>query len=379
MKGTNPTLIAADTLKALPAMTAEKGPGWVDLVVTSPPYNLGIKYGEKSNDHKTEEEYIRFTRDWANMVKEALSENGSFFLNAGSAPASPGRPFQIVTTLLEEGWVLQNTFHWIKSISVTKKDGTIESHGHFKPINSERFVNDCHEYVSHFTKTGNVPLNRKAAGVPYQDKSNLLRWGHTKGVDRRCRGNVWHIPYKTIKSRAGQRPHPASFPPALPRMCILLHGHPKKTRMLDPFLGIGNSLAAATANGIKEFTGIEIEEEFLDYAIQTHGNEIPSNPGDSPENTTKPDPSEPVAKTTATKTTKPKKKMSEFELYDNEKSEKAEEEGIALIEDLIKKARKENLLGKVRGHFIAYIESRLVDGINSDEKIIEDFATKAEK
>ena len=57
-----------------------------------------------------------------------------------------------------------------------------KSFGHFKPINSPRFLNDCHEYVFHFTKSGRVELNRLALGVPYQDKSNIGRWSHTRGT-----------------------------------------------------------------------------------------------------------------------------------------------------------------------------------------------------
>ena len=85
------------------------------------------------------------------------------------------------------GWpagvfTLQNTIHWIKSIAIDRdaaggaaldRDLAV---GHYKPINSARFVNDCHEYVFHFTRHGETALDRTAIGVPYQDKSNVTRW-----------------------------------------------------------------------------------------------------------------------------------------------------------------------------------------------------------
>ena len=108
-----------------------------------------------------------------------------------------------------------------------------------------------------------MPLDRKAAGVPYVDKSNIGRWGHSEGEDLRCRGNTWFIPYDTIRSRDEQRPHPATFPVALARRCIQLHGKGKDTRMLDPFLGIGSSAVAAQDSDIQSFTGIEIDEGYL--------------------------------------------------------------------------------------------------------------------
>ncbi|RYD25929.1 MAG: site-specific DNA-methyltransferase, partial [Verrucomicrobiaceae bacterium] len=152
------------------------------------------------------------------------------------------------------------------SITVTTRAGESISAGHFKPINSKRYVNDCHEYVFHLTKHGDVPVDRRGAGVPYQDKSNIARWGHTGGEDKRCRGNTWFIPYDTINSRDKDRPHPATFPIALVEQCIRLHGKGAATRMLDPFLGIGTSAVAAFRQGIGGFTGIELDADYLSVA-----------------------------------------------------------------------------------------------------------------
>jgi site-specific DNA-methyltransferase (adenine-specific) len=238
----------------------------IDLVVTSPPYNLGIDYGSYQDD-KSDSEYLSWCADWAAELRRLLTEEGSFFLNVGGSPSNPLLPHQLLLTLTAPGlFTLQNTFHWIKSITVETRKGDQVSAGHFKPINSKRYVNDCHEYVFHFTKSGHVPLDRRAAGVPYADKSNIKRWKHTGGSDRRCRGNTWFIPYDTIKSRDSQRPHPASFPPALVEQCILLHGQGEQTRLLDPFLGIGSSALAAKRLGIASCTGFEIDEDYLRVA-----------------------------------------------------------------------------------------------------------------
>ena len=91
--------------------------------------------------------------------------------------------------------------------------------GHYKPINSPRFVNDCHEFIFHFTPAGRTPLDRRAIGVPYQDASNIARW-QTGGSNLRCRGNTWFIPYETIQNRDKDRPHPATFPPRVPEYCV---------------------------------------------------------------------------------------------------------------------------------------------------------------
>jgi site-specific DNA-methyltransferase (adenine-specific) len=236
----------------------------VDLVVTSPPYNLGIGYSEYA-DRQNRQSYLKWCAKWAAEIRRILRSNGSFFLNVGSAPSNPMLPHQIVIELTSAsgGFFLQNTIHWIKSIAVEDREGDLKSHGHFKPINSKRFLNDCHEWVFHFTKTGCVELDRLAIGVPYQDKSNIARWSHTRGSDLRCRGNTWFIPYETIQSREKERPHPATFPVQLAEWCVKLHGVSRVRTMLDPFLGIGNSAVAAQRCGVKRFIGFEIDETYI--------------------------------------------------------------------------------------------------------------------
>jgi site-specific DNA-methyltransferase (adenine-specific) len=236
----------------------------VDLVVTSPPYNLGIRYG-KFSDTQDRESYLRWCHEWAEQVRRILKATGSFFLNIGAAPSNPMLPHEMAIEL-RDLFVLQNTIHWIKSIAIEDREAEVRSYGHFKPISSKRFVNDCHEYVFHFTKTGRVELDRLAIGVPYQDKTNIARWSHTRGSDLRCRGNTWFVPYETIQSREKERPHPATFPAQLAEWCIKLHGPAGAGRiqtMLDPFLGIGNSAVAAQRCSVKRFIGFEIDESYL--------------------------------------------------------------------------------------------------------------------
>jgi site-specific DNA-methyltransferase (adenine-specific) len=272
----------------------------VDLVVTSPPYNLGIDYRQYA-DRQDRQSYLDWCARWSTQIRRILGSKGSFFLNVGSAPSNPMLPHQIVIELTSAsgGFLLQNTIHWIKSIAIetaTEKtkpsdphlnafpgqgesdanrqmriDATAKTFGHFKPINSKRFLNDCHEYIFHFTKIGHVELDRLALGVPYQDKSNIARWRHTRGGDLRCRGNTWFIPYETIQSREKERPHPATFPVQLAEWCIKLHGVSRVETMLDPFFGIGNSAIAAQRCGVKKFIGFEIDEAYLAEAKKRIG------------------------------------------------------------------------------------------------------------
>jgi site-specific DNA-methyltransferase (adenine-specific) len=251
--------------------------GEVDVIVTSPPYNLGVKYSFY-DDSVSRLEYLDWMEAVAKECKRVLSDEGSFFLNVGYKSKDPWVAWELAFRF-RKFFVLQNVIHWIKSIAISKSDvgdyhnvvGDIAV-GHFKPINSNRYVNKCHEYVFQFTKNGNVELDKLAVGVPYQDKSNIGRWKNAIS-DKRDRGDTWFIPYETIWSRKNQRPHPSAFPPKLPMMCIKLHGLERTNLVLDPFMGIGNTALACIRLGV-DYIGFEVDSLYVDYAKQQMGTEI---------------------------------------------------------------------------------------------------------
>ena len=254
---------STDILDALP-------PGSISVIVTSPPYNLGIRY-RTYDDSLPKERYLSWTSRWVSAAAAALEPEGSLFLNVGGKPTDPWNALDIAQAARDH-LSLQNTIHWIKSIAIDGDAAGARAGlpgdlalGHYKPINSDRFVNDCHEFIFHFTPGGRTPLDRRAVGVPYQDASNIGRW-RSGGSNKRCRGNTWFIPYQTIQSRDRERPHPATFPPRVPEYCLRLHGLPRVATALDPFLGLGSSAVAAAQLGV-DFIGVELDEHYLAEAI----------------------------------------------------------------------------------------------------------------
>ena len=261
--GTRIELYAQDCMQG---MLERLGDASVDVVVTSPPYNLGIAYNGY-DDGGARSEYLDWMEEIGAQIARVMAEDGSFFLNVGSKPTDPLVPFQLLERMLRH-FRLQNVIHWVKSIAIMKSEvghypGIVQDVvvGHYKPITSQRFLNDCHEYIFHLTKHGNVDLDRLALGVPYQDKTNVTRWKGA-GRDRHCRGNTWFIPYETINSRDKERPHPATFPVELPTRCIRLHGIERAKLVMDPFLGIGSTAVACSRLNVP-FIGFEIVEDYM--------------------------------------------------------------------------------------------------------------------
>jgi site-specific DNA-methyltransferase (adenine-specific) len=253
----------------------------VDVIVTSPPYNINKKY-HSYKDRRERKDYLSWLSDVAKTSYKILENDGSFFLNVSGTPSDSLLPLEVSSVFTHSDYKLQNTIHWIKSIAIESDDlakngffspSESVSIGHFKPISSRRFMNDFHEYIFHFTKDGNVKLDKLAIGVPYQDKTNIGRWKTAK-EDRRDRGNVWFIPYQTIRK---ERPHPAVFPERLPYLCIKLHGVRKGMIVYDPFMGIGSTALACLQLEI-DFIGTEIDNAYIKAAIGSIENLKKKNP-----------------------------------------------------------------------------------------------------
>lgn len=261
MTSSNPTKVGSFQINKVHNMDCIEGmkkleKNSIDLIVTSPPYNIGIKY----NSHKDDlpfSEYLDWMKKFGKVARGVLKEEGSLFFNIGDKPSDKFRSFKVAEKI-SENFEIQNTIHWVKHIAAPEEDVNI---GHYKPVNSKRYLNNCHEYIFHFTPEGKTHLDKLSVGVPYADKSNIGRWKEAK-QDKRDRGNMWFIPYKTVN---GRKPHPAAFPLKLPKMCIKLHGFNKNTVVLDSFMGSGTTALAAKELGCK-YIGFEIDERYIEIA-----------------------------------------------------------------------------------------------------------------
>lgn len=272
-------------------------PESIDIVVTSPPYNLGIKYSTYQ-DTTPREDYLTWLSCVFEEVNRVLKPDGHFWLNMGYSNVDPWVGMDVATQARKH-MTLQNNFVWAKSIAIDD-----QQIGHYKPINSERFANPTWEHLFHFTKTGSVPCNKTAIGVPYADKANLDKSGRWRGRlikkmgfankrdfdltatdkqkeelekqlvdklasakpvdDRHCPGNIWFVPYETIADRGTHRgSHPATYPVELVRRAIKFSN--SSGVLLDPFMGTGTSAVAAKAEGL-DWVGFDIDEQYIEYA-----------------------------------------------------------------------------------------------------------------
>ena len=111
-----------------------------DVVITSPPYNIGKNYN-LYNDNRSD--YIEWQKQVFNEVCRVLKSNGHLFLNIASTKNDPFAPYKIAEKL---NWKLQNNIIWCKAIEI---DGYVR--GYSTPTSSKRYLqNGWEAFISFY-------------------------------------------------------------------------------------------------------------------------------------------------------------------------------------------------------------------------------------
>jgi site-specific DNA-methyltransferase (adenine-specific) len=241
--------------------------GSVDCIVTSPPYNLGKRYS-LHNDSMEDGAYLDWQSRVAVEVVRILRPSGHLFLNVGWNSKHPERSIEVFLRYRER-LKLQNRITWVKSIALDAstlppplREAMHERQvGHFMSLNSAKYLNMTTEDIWHLTPRGASPIDPRAegVGVGYVWADQPARFGHHR--ERHCRGNAWHIPYRTVQSAAEHDDNPATFPVALALQCLRLANLSSGAVVLDPFAGIGTTLLAARQLDVSAI-GLEIDPKY---------------------------------------------------------------------------------------------------------------------
>jgi len=220
-----------------------------NLIVTSPPYSLGVDYGRAGYfDDQPYERYLEWVRSWAARLLAASAVDGRACINI-PLDSNKGGKRAIYADYLrifqEVGWTYQTSIVWNEqNISRRTAWGSWMSP-------SAPFVTAPVEMIAVFYKdTFRRPARDGRRGDITRDE--FLAW--TLGT--------WTF--------AGANPrrvgHPAPFPEELPRRLIKLYSYPGDL-VLDPFLGSGTTVIAAARLGRRSL-GIEISEEFCKLSVR---------------------------------------------------------------------------------------------------------------
>jgi len=226
------TIYCADSTD-LPFVSNES----VDLIVTSPPYNLDVQYGDYK-DAVPYDRYLEWVERWARALLRVSVPTGRACINIPLDSNKGGKRAMYadyVERFLRAGWQYQTTIVWNEqNISRRTAWGSWLSP-------SAPFVTAPVEMIAVFYKDEwRRPPNGRTTDITREE---FLEW--TLGV--------W-----TFSGENGNKlRHPAPFPEELPRRLIKLYSYVEDV-VLDPFLGSGTTCLAAKRLG-RRCIGVEID------------------------------------------------------------------------------------------------------------------------
>lgn len=226
----------------------------VDLVVTSPPYNVGVKYDEY-DDNLTPEQYEQLLYDAFKECYRVMVIGGRMAINV----AGVGRkPYIFIPAIVER--VIDrinkglNAFEkdyplYSRGVIVWQKGpsaGVSCAWGSFRSA-SNPVLRDTHEFILIYCK-GDYKLQH--SGETDITSEEFVEW--TKAV--------WEFPTVSAKKLK----HSAPFPDELPYRLLKLYTY-KNDVVLDPFMGRGTTCLIARKLG-RKWIGVDMSRGYCDLA-----------------------------------------------------------------------------------------------------------------
>lgn len=237
-----PTLINGDCLEALRSIDGDS----VDLILTDPPYNLGLFMKERATNLKALRDNYFGAAGWDNLEYDQWNESmDSFFDEAGRVMKPGGSMVVFMAVIKVESIIAQAVKHGF----YYKTTGTWHKQNPMPRNMNLHFVNSTESWI-YFTYGARVGTFNNEGKVVH---------------------DYFESPV-TPKSERRYGKHPTQKPIALMDFFVEKLSNPGDL-VLDPFMGSGSSGVSAIRNG-RRFIGIELEETYYDIATNRIQDEL---------------------------------------------------------------------------------------------------------
>lgn len=227
----------------------------IDLIITSPPYNVQIEYS-LHDDTASYVDYLDFTKSWLKKCLLLSKDDGRFCLNIPLDKNKGGQQsvYADITSIAKKvGWNYHSTIIWNEQ-NISRRTAW----GSWLSASAPYVIAPVETIVILYKNNW-----KKTSGSLESDisRDDFMEW--TNGV--------WNFSGES-KKKVG---HPAPFPIELPRRCIKLFTFVGDT-VLDPFLGSGSTLIASVQTERKGI-GVEIDKNYCELAKKRLINEAHIN------------------------------------------------------------------------------------------------------
>ncbi|MEW6652142.1 MAG: DNA methyltransferase [Bacteroidota bacterium] len=239
--------------------------GKFDLILTSPPYNVGKSYETKTSIEK----YLETQGEIISELVRTLSDKGSICWQVGN--------------YVDKGEIFPLDIYYyqiFKKCGLKLRNRIIWHFGH--GLHASNRFSGRYETLLWFSKTDDYIFNLDNVRVPSKYPGKLHFKGPKKGqpsgnplgknpsdiweiIEHDWDKGMWNIP--NVKSNHPEKTeHPCQFPIELVERCVLALTE-ENSWVLDPFSGVGSTVLGAIKNN-RNALGIEKEEEYCKIALK---------------------------------------------------------------------------------------------------------------
>lgn len=245
-----------------------------DLVITSPPYNIGKPY-ESPIELR---DYIEWQSCIIGKCLDRLKDTGSICWQVGNyvQTGATGK----ATSIMPLDFLF---FEIFRSYGLKLRNRIIWHFGH--GLHCKHRFSGRYEVVLWFTKSDNYYFDLDAVRIKpkYPGKKHFKGprvgqyssnpngknpedlWEIEEEMLSAWESEVWQVP--NVKSNHVEKTiHPCQFPIAVVDRFVLSMSPPDGT-VFDPFAGVATTGVAATMNG-RKFLGCEIDEQYINIGLE---------------------------------------------------------------------------------------------------------------
>ncbi len=215
---------------------------FIDLIVTSPPYNLGIDYNS-NDDELSYEDYLKFSKKWIRNCFKWSKKQARFLLNIPLDKNKGGQRSvgaDITKIAQDIGWKYHSTIIWNEG-NISRRTAW----GSWMSASAPYVIAPVELILVLYKDDWKKTLGTKKSDI---NKNNFMDW--TNGL--------WTFNGES-KKKIG---HPAPFPRELPYRCIKLFSYVNDI-VFDPFVGSGTTLIEA-ANNDRIGIGLDIDKNYCE-------------------------------------------------------------------------------------------------------------------